>query len=226
MSLLAIESSADLGSVALKGPQGLACQALSKPRDHARKLAATLAGLVKSELGGDFAQITRYAVTIGPGSFTGLRIGIALLKGLWVINPRPVITVSTLALWAMAADDAADGPVLSVMDARNGQVFAGLYHRQNGRLEADPRLPDGLYEALALSRELSSLKAYALGDGLNAMDLGAMALTPVEAEATAATLIALVEGNMAGTEACDLPGLEPRYLQLAAAEAARSQAKP
>lgn len=71
------------------------------------------------------AQVDVYAVTAGPGSFTGLRIGMALVKGLADANNTPCVPVSTLRALAAACD--APGLVVPAMDARRGEVYTAAF---------------------------------------------------------------------------------------------------
>ncbi|MNQ43351.1 tRNA threonylcarbamoyladenosine biosynthesis protein TsaB [compost metagenome] len=87
-----------------------------------------LAGLVRdavAEAGGGFDVLDRIGVTVGPGSFTGLRVGIAFALGLGAALDRPVVGVSTLDALAACAPSA--GLVAAVIDARRGQVYARLF---------------------------------------------------------------------------------------------------
>lgn len=83
--------------------------------DHARAALAA-AGLT-------YADVTRIAVTVGPGSFTGVRVGIAYAKGLSMALKVPAIGVATLEVLARQAGL----PALAAVDARHGAVYAGLY---------------------------------------------------------------------------------------------------
>lgn len=74
---------------------------------------------------GGFGGIDRIGVTVGPGSFTGLRVGLAFALGLGAALDRPVIGVSTLD--ALAASAPIGGLVAAVIDARRGQVYARLF---------------------------------------------------------------------------------------------------
>ena len=79
---------------------------------------------------GGWEGVDAIAVGIGPGSYTGLRIGIATARGLaqGLGRPlRPVVTLAALAFGAASGLDARDRTRLAVLDARRGQVFAGLY---------------------------------------------------------------------------------------------------
>ena len=87
-------------------------------RGHQERLAPLVAGLM-TETGQAFSNLDRIAVTIGPGSFTGLRVGLAFAKGLGAALRIPVIGVGTLEALAYLVD----GPTVAVMDARRGQVY-------------------------------------------------------------------------------------------------------
>ena len=84
------------------------------------QVAATLAkqGFSKNDIEG-------FAVASGPGSFTGLRVGLAAIKGLAEILGKPIATVSTLE--AVAHGSGCEGKVTAVLDAGRGEVYAGEY---------------------------------------------------------------------------------------------------
>ena len=88
-----------------------------------------LGGLVRdvmAEAGGGFESLDRIGVTVGPGSFTGLRVGLAFVQGLGAALDRPVVGISALDALAASLDDAA-GAVAALIDARRGQVYARLF---------------------------------------------------------------------------------------------------
>jgi tRNA threonylcarbamoyladenosine biosynthesis protein TsaB len=90
--------------------------------------------LLLDELKLGLEQIDLYAVAAGPGSFTGLRVGLAAVKGWAEAYAKPVAAVS--ALEAVAAEARAGERLLvPVIDARRGQIFAGLYERTEGSLK-------------------------------------------------------------------------------------------
>lgn len=73
----------------------------------------------------DFADLDRIAVTAGPGSFTGLRVGIAAARGIALVVGCPVIGIGTLDVHAASARAlAGDVPVVAVLDARRGEVYS------------------------------------------------------------------------------------------------------
>lgn len=132
MIILALDTTTRAGSVALYDDAGrdpiLDERAGDAARSHAERLPGDLAGLAAAH-GVAIAQADAFAVAAGPGSFTGLRIGIATMQGLAFVHQRPLIGVSALeALAQMASRDAAAGSTIAVwMDAHRQEVFGALY---------------------------------------------------------------------------------------------------
>jgi len=96
-----------------------------------------------------FDDLDRIGVTVGPGSFTGLRVGLAFALGLGAALDRPVVGVS--ALDALAADGGS-GLVLAAIDARRGQVYARLFRDDRPLDEARALSLDEARAAVALER--------------------------------------------------------------------------
>ncbi|MCC6026711.1 MAG: tRNA (adenosine(37)-N6)-threonylcarbamoyltransferase complex dimerization subunit type 1 TsaB [Caldimicrobium sp.] len=74
-----------------------------------------------------------FVVDVGPGSFTGLRVGLSLVKALTLIHEKPVIPITSLEVLSFGYG-CPDLPILSLVDAYTGEVFAGLYRWEKGRL--------------------------------------------------------------------------------------------
>ena len=115
------------------------------PSGHSARLPQALSDLLAAE-GLAIPDIEGYAIGLGPGSFTGLRIGLATWKGLAYANRRPIAGGSSLAAMALAAAaDAEEGTLLvPLLDARKGEVYAGFYRARAGgivEVEADAALP-------------------------------------------------------------------------------------
>ena len=113
-------------------------------RGDAEAIAAHAAAAL-SAAGLAAADLSRIAVTIGPGSFTGVRVGIAYAKGLAFACGIPAVGVSTLAVLARQAGL----PALAVIDARHGAVFAGLYAAPSAPPLVEARIEAGACAALA-----------------------------------------------------------------------------
>lgn len=126
MYVLALDTALGATAAAILAPgedRILASETAPMERGHAEALMP-LVRRVLDQSGIAFADIGRFAVTIGPGSFTGLRIGISAVRGFGLIHKRPVVGVSTLAAFAAPVLFAAErSPVAAAIDARNGQVY-------------------------------------------------------------------------------------------------------
>lgn len=106
----------------LDGETVLAARSETMPRGHQERLAPLVRELM-TEAGAGFSQLTRIGVTVGPGSFTGLRVGLAFAKGLSSALNLPCVGVGTLEALAFGHD----GFVAAVIDARREQVYVQLF---------------------------------------------------------------------------------------------------
>lgn len=101
----------------------LAQESAPMERGHSEALMPMVSRVLAAS-GLAFGEIDRFAVTIGPGSFTGLRIGIAAARGFALVHGRPAVGVSTLAAFAAPLLFGEDRrPVAAAIDARHGMVF-------------------------------------------------------------------------------------------------------
>ncbi len=133
MNLLALESSAVACSAALcKGEQLVAQTFQNNGLTHSRTLLPMVEFMLRS-CGETLDGVDVIAVAAGPGSFTGLRIGISTAKGLAWPDDKPCAGVSTLEAmaWPLAH---LEGAVCAVMDARRSQVYNGRFLAQGGTL--------------------------------------------------------------------------------------------
>lgn len=137
MRVLGIESSGPLGGVALV-EDGLARgeELFEKGMVHGRDIAPAAARLLKAA-GWAPADLHLVAVDIGPGSYTGLRVGLAAAKGLAVALGCPVLGVPSLDALAVAAAEAlpAAAVLAAAIDAKWDQVYGALYEARSGRPE-------------------------------------------------------------------------------------------
>lgn len=129
---------------------------------HAPRLLA-LCEEALAGVGAGWADVTRLGVGTGPGTFTGLRIGVATARGLAQATGAPLAAVPTLEALARAATVAHPGhAVLAVLDARRGEAFAALWAADGAPLTAPAALAPGDLPALAAR---SGAPAVAAGDG-------------------------------------------------------------
>jgi len=139
--ILGIETSSRRGSVALLEDNRLIrCLEHEEPNSHAERLLPLVEQLL-AETGWPKSSLDRLGVGVGPGSFTGLRAGIALAEGLSVGLDRPLLGVGSL--WAMAhgALSEREGPCCALLDARRSELFAAIYAEGGRQVCAPVALP-------------------------------------------------------------------------------------
>ena len=126
MKILAADTSTSILSVALcEGDRAIAETVVDCGRSHAERMLATV-DWVLSEAGVTLRDVDALAVSAGPGSFTGLRVGVATWKGLALAADLPLIAVPTLdALARVVPIDT--GLVCPLLDAKMGEVFGAVY---------------------------------------------------------------------------------------------------
>jgi len=126
MKILAIDTSTDYLSLAISdGEKTIARYHRPTHRNHSRLIIPTISNLVKkAKL--KIRNIGAFAVSIGPGSFTGLRIGVVTVKALAYALGKPIVTVPTLDVIAQNAKSFR-GVICPVIDARKSKVYACLY---------------------------------------------------------------------------------------------------
>jgi tRNA threonylcarbamoyladenosine biosynthesis protein TsaB len=173
MYVLALDTTTRDGSVALVDEHQIIAERRGDARrTHAERLPAELLALADAH-GLSLSGIDVFAVAAGPGSFTGLRIGIATIQGLALTTGRRIVGVSALEALAQSAARGPGAFVAAWMDARRRDVFAALYRV----VDAPPFSPERLVEvegaivddpATTLSRwgsHLREAKVTFVGDG-------------------------------------------------------------
>jgi tRNA threonylcarbamoyladenosine biosynthesis protein TsaB len=163
VKILAVDTSTSLGTIALvDGPVVRAELALNVSATHNQRLLPGIHRLL-NDVGWPLEILDALAIGLGPGSFTGLRIGMSVMKGLAFATGKPLAGVPTLD--ALAANVAlAPCTICPVMDARKGEVYTALYRGGEGRdLE---RLT--AYQVMKPQRfaDFITGKTVLLGDGL------------------------------------------------------------
>jgi tRNA threonylcarbamoyladenosine biosynthesis protein TsaB len=184
MIVLGLDTCLSSCSVAvLDGERVVASAREVMARGHQERLAP-MARQVMAEASLAFDRVDRIAVTVGPGSFTGLRVGIAFAKGLALALDRPAVGIGTLE--ALAAE--ADGLVFPAIDARRGQLYLQAF--EDGRALM---APDALTAEVAAARiaELSQGRPFTLvGSGAALLAEFAPAATVIAAAGADARAVA------------------------------------
>lgn len=190
---------------------------------HSQTLMPLIDSTVKYA-GLDYGDIDLFAVTTGPGSFTGVRIGVATVKGLAFSADKPCVSVSALEAIAMTAAGFS-GIICAAMDARRNQVYNGVFGCCDGKLTrlCDDRaiaVPDLLEELYA---NYPDSRIFAAGDGghlvCSADTSGKIVLVPESVRFPRAGAIAQIAAQSAAagnTLPCSL--LNPVYLRPSQAE--------
>ena len=229
MLTLAFETSAKAASVALTENGKLLGESYQNTGlTHSQTLMVMAEDLLK-QCGKTVADLTAVAVAEGPGSFTGVRIGVAAAKGLSWGRDLPCYGISTLEAMAVSLG-AWEGTVCACMDARRNQVYNGLFSVKRGEIT---RIAEDRAIALAdLKEELKTLEGpiFLVGDGalLTHKTLGeeipGLILPPEHRLHQRAVGVAiLAEQKQTAGDPGDGNGLSPNYLRLSQAERERAE---
>ncbi|MDD6268718.1 MAG: tRNA (adenosine(37)-N6)-threonylcarbamoyltransferase complex dimerization subunit type 1 TsaB [Oscillospiraceae bacterium] len=136
MRILGIDTSGTVAAAAIYDSEKdiiLAQQVVYTKRTHSQVILP-LAERLLDDTGLSLSDIDKIAVAAGPGSYTGLRIGIAAVKAMSFALDIPCCGVSTLKSLCFQANTAGEGKVCAVMKARKGLVYAGIYHFDSDRI--------------------------------------------------------------------------------------------
>ena len=229
MLILAFETSAKAASVALLEDGKLLGESYQNTGlTHSQTLMVMAENLL-SQCGKTASDVTAAAVAAGPGSFTGVRIGVAAAKGFAWGREIPCYGVSTLEAMALSLG-AYQGYICPCMDARRSQVYNALFYVNHGTLE---RMSEDRAISLAeLGTELKSLKEpiFLVGDGSNLCyntlleSVPKLVLPPEHRMHQRAVGVALAARKMAEAgDPGDANALSPNYLRLSQAERERAE---
>jgi tRNA threonylcarbamoyladenosine biosynthesis protein TsaB len=238
MRVLALDTTTRAGSVALVDDDRIVEERRGDPeRTHAERLPRELIAVADAHHVA-LSDVDVFAVASGPGSFTGLRIGIATVQGLAFVNRRPVVGLSALEALAQIASREADvGAVIAAwMDAHRREVFAALYRVSSAAVFDSARLiaidPPSVGDPLSiLARWRDNLSASAtfVGDGAMmyadaiARNVQAVRILPPPLLAGAIGRLAVARARNGA--AIDPAGIQPLYVRRPDAELARDQGR-
>lgn len=156
MTILGLDATGEFGSIALLGNSGVLAEAhLHSPDGFAHILFDELASLLE-RAGCKLDEIDCFAAAAGPGSFTGVRVGLTAIKGLAEATGKPVAAISNLR--ALAASGTEDRRAV-LLDARRGEVYAAVYNSKLQIVEPEmvAKLPLWLETLSAPSYEFITL---------------------------------------------------------------------
>ncbi len=215
--LLGIESSGNTCAVGISGDKDLICNfAVNIPNIHSRELAPLIEQAITTA-GIEMPQLSAIVLSAGPGSFTGLRIGYSLAKGLAHALNIPIIEVPTLDVWAYQAG-VQTNPVMPVIDARRGEIFAAVYEWQNDemiKIRDDQLLAPGdiktLSESPLLLTGADAAKLYPLLD--EHLPAASKMITPAAAQPEIWSLLTIGYQKFQSREFSDLTTCEPLYMR-------------
>lgn len=229
MLILAFETTAKAGSVALLEDGKLLAESYQNTGlTHSQTLMVMAEDMLKAA-GKTVAEVSAVAVAEGPGSFTGVRIGVAAAKGLAWGGELPCYGVSTLEAMALTLG-AYQGYVCPVMDARRSQVYNALFYVNHGILER--KTEDRAIALSDLAEELNCKEEpiFLVGDGSNLTystlkdAIPNLVLPPEHRMHQRASGVALAAAEkIAAGETGDGAALTPNYLRLSQAERERME---
>ncbi|MBR6025284.1 MAG: tRNA (adenosine(37)-N6)-threonylcarbamoyltransferase complex dimerization subunit type 1 TsaB [Firmicutes bacterium] len=209
MKILAIETTGHFASVALGSRQ------IKNDTDysHLQEISPMCLEILEKE-GIKGTELDAIAVSRGPGSFTGIRIGLATAKALALVWDKPVICVPTLESFAYRDDIDADTIVIPVFDARRNQVYGGIYKNRAALLAA------GAYETeefknhieACLRNEDPAANVKYFGDGCYLLDKQSSGVQEAK------QLLELAEDMYKQGKVDTCYSAEPEYMRMAEAE--------
>lgn len=215
MFILGIETTGKVGSVAIIDENGRTVNRVTTDSmSHLRELVPMIKELV-DELGISLNELDAIAVSVGPGSFTGIRIGLATAKTLAQTLGKKCISVNSLEIFKEKADS--DNKVAVIYNARRGQVYGAIYGNDGSEILAPG--PYMLDEVLEVAEVYDDIKWY--GDGVIAYAdrLSGMNIAEIDEMNQSADMVCryaclkLEDGKL-----LDFDQLEPEYMRLPEAE--------
>lgn len=229
MLILAVDTTTPGGSVALLEDGTLLGEAnVESAATHSARLFRSIDFLMGA-LGRDVKDVDGYAVAAGPGSFTGIRIGIGAVKSLAFASGKLAAPVSTLL--ALASKLVGDNPVASegtplvcpLLDAKKGEIYAGLFETRGGDLAEI--VPQGAYDPEAFFARLPSGRTIAFaGSGVAVYRAGILSHAGDQARFPGRSPFIAAEVGRIGADllragqGVDAASLEPLYFRRSQAE--------
>lgn len=210
--ILNIDTAIDSASICIaKDGLVLATVKNDKQKDHAAWLHSAIKKLFE-EKGLEIKNIDAIAVTGGPGSYTGLRIGMAAAKGICYALNKPLINLNTLQVMANAATKENADLLCPMIDARRMEVFTAIYSRDLQTIKEPMAL---LIDEKSFEKELGASGICFFGNGSNKLKSVIKNENAIFSEINddAANMVSLSEEKFRLKEFADLAYAEPLYLK-------------
>lgn len=210
--ILNIETAVDTASVCLaKDGEALQFAANEQQKDHASWLHVAIAKIL-NEAGYVLADLLAVAVSIGPGSYTGLRISLSTAKGLCYALNIPLIAVGTLDMMALAANDEKGDMICPMIDARRMEVFTALYDKKLQQIIGPQAM---LLNENSFAEQLFSNKIIFSGNGSNKLQqiISNDNALFSSVQSNASHLAQLSDKSFIKKEFADLAYVQPLYLK-------------
>ncbi len=232
MRILGIETATRTGSVAVVSEGGVVAEyTLNIELTHSERLMSTVDRVIK-DTGLALSDMDGFAVSIGPGSFTGLRIGVSAVKGLALVTNKPVAAVPTLRALAWNLPHSLY-PICPLLDAKKKEVYAAIYQYEDDSLVQV--MPETAISLKDLAGKIAG-KTVFTGEAANAFRndiravFGERALfAPLSASVPSAASVAEIGlGMLTSGARTDADSLIPLYIRRPEAEVAwekRSQSR-
>lgn len=234
MRVLGVDTATSTASVALIEGEALVAEEIysnaAVPGETRKNHAEIILPLIQSLLCRakiKLADLSGIAVSIGPGSFTGLRIGLATVKGLAYDSGLPAVGVSTLLATA-ATVGRSDGPVCALLDARKHEVYCGLFRWEEKALRAiGAETVTSIHAAVEALRPhvCAGVSLRAVGDGTRVYEKilrdafdGALTVVKENMSSVAAQTAFLARERLTRAASDDVGTLLPVYLRRPEAE--------
>jgi tRNA threonylcarbamoyladenosine biosynthesis protein TsaB len=223
MLILALDTASKTISVALLRESEILCEFSLHSFSHHSENILPAIGSVLSYSGQRIEDVDLFAVTLGPGSFTGLRICASTIKGLTLSTGKPAVGLSTLEALAFNVM-ASDFVICPMLDARRNEVYTGLYRNgTSGRLELieEEQVTDPRVFLRRQSREMLFLGdgAQAYREVIESCSRATPHFAPPHLQGIRASAVGLLGfQKFCQGETLDMLTFTPRYLRLSQAE--------
>ena len=228
MRILGIDTSSPTGSVALVDNDDVISESLlNSSKNYSDKLLIEVDAVLNSSKT-KLNQIDGFVITTGPGSFTGLRVGMSLLKGLILATQKPFASVNTLDAYAETVQP---GPyaICPVLDARKKEIYTALYNSKNGLCVRET--PDQAITPRELCDQIKKPTVF-VGNGLVAYQELLSSLlkknyihnAPIKKLTVAASAILIASRDLKNNLQNDLDSLTINYIRPSEAELNYSRA--